>query len=304
MKAIRIFFRNVGSALKSISRNISLSAASVICTTITLLIVGIVMIISFNINSFTKDIGSTLSIFVYLDKDISNEEVDTVKSKILELKNIKSDEIIFKDKEKLREETLAKTDKNSALYALVNNWTTETNPLKPEFVLTIKDVEELPATADKLRTIPKVESVQYNEDVVVKVIPVFRVVEKVTWSIIGGLIIVTIFLICNTIKLTIFARKSEIEIMRLVGTSNFVIKLPFVIEGLFLGMIGSIIPIVSVIWGYIISYDKLDHHFFTNLITMLDPMPFTIYVSLALLALGALIGMIGSYHTVRKYLKI
>ena len=135
-------------------------------------------------------------------------------------------------------------------------------------------------------------------------VPIFNVVKQITIIIILGLIVVTIFLICNTIKLTIFARKNEIEIMRLVGISNFVIKLPFVIEGLFLGIIGSIIPIVVTIWGYTITFDKLEGVLFANFIKMLDPFPFTLYVSGALLIIGAIVGMIGSYTTVRKYLKI
>ena len=135
-------------------------------------------------------------------------------------------------------------------------------------------------------------------------IPVFDVVEKVTLVIMGGLLFVTILLICNTIKLTIFARRSEIEIMRLVGISNFVIKLPFVIEGLFLGIFGAIIPIVASIWGYTLMYDALEGYLFTNFIKMIEPFPFTIYLSGLLLIVGAVVGMIGSYATVRKYLKI
>ena len=135
-------------------------------------------------------------------------------------------------------------------------------------------------------------------------IPVFDVVEKVTLVIMGGLLFVTILLICNTIKLTIFARRSEIEIMRLVGISNFVIKLPFVIEGLFLGIFGAIVPIIASIWGYTLMYDSLEGYLFTNFIKMIEPFPFTIYLSGILLIVGAVVGMIGSYATVRKYLKI
>ena len=135
-------------------------------------------------------------------------------------------------------------------------------------------------------------------------LPIFSVVEKVTIIIIGGLILVTVFLIWNTIKLTIFARRNEIEIMRLVGTSNFVIKLPFVIEGLFLGLIGSIVPIITTIWGYIISYDKLEGYLFTNIIKMIEPMPFVLSISGLVLIIGCTVGMVGSYSAVRKYLKI
>lgn len=304
MKAIRIFRRNVANAFKSIFRNFSLSIASIICTTITLVIVSIAMIVSVNVNSFTKDLASTLTILVYVDKNATEDDINSIKSKLLEIKNIKSDELLYKDKETLKEETMQKTDKNSSLYSIMKTWTKETNPLESEFIISVKSIEEIEETATTIEKIDKISNVQYSESVVKKMIPVFDIVKKVTIAIIIGLIVVTIFLICNTIKLTIFARKNEIEIMRLVGTSNFVIKLPFVIEGLFLGIIGSIIPIVATIWGYIISYDKLEGYFFTNFIKMVNPMPTMIYISLALLLIGSLVGMLGSYTTVRKYLKI
>ena len=277
MKAIRIFRRNIANAFKSIFRNFSLSVASVICTTITLVIVALAIVFSANVNNFTKDIENTLTILVFVDKNATEDDITTIKSRILEIKNIKSDELIYKDKETLKEETMKNSDESSALYSIMKSWTKETNPLESEFV------EDLKNTANTLKKIDKVTNVQYSEDVVENMIPVFKVVERVTWIIIIGLVVVTIFLICNTIKLTIFARKSEIEIMRLVGTSNFVIKLPFVIEGLFLGIIGSVVPIVATIWGYILAFDKLEGYLFSNFIKMIKPMPFTIYVSVCLI---------------------
>lgn len=304
MKAIRIFGRNVNNAIKSIFRNFSLSVASVVCTTITLIIVSLAILVSANINSFTKDLEDTLTIIAYVDKNATEEEISSIKSRLLEIKNIKSDELIYKDKETIKNETLKNTDENSSLYTIMNSWTENNNPLESEFVISVKDVEKLSETANSVKKIDNITNVQYSESVVEKMVPVFDVITKITIVIIGGLVAVTIFLICNTIKLTIFARKTEIEIMRLVGNSNFVIKLPFVIEGLFLGIIGSIIPIVFTIWGYTIVYDKLEGYLFTNFIKMIEPLPFTLFVSGALLIIGAVVGMIGSYTTVRKHLKI
>ncbi len=304
MKAIRIFRRNIANAVKSIFRNFSLSIASIICTTITLIIVSLAILATYNINSFTKDIESTLTIYSYVDQNATNEDIEMIKSKILGIRNVKSDELIYKDKEMIRKETMENSDKDSAIYSIMNTLTEENNFLRPEFIISVKDASDLEETAKAIKSIDKVVDVQYSESVVQKMVPTFKVVQKVTLVIIIGLVCVTVFLICNTIKLTIFARKSEIEIMRLVGTSNFVIKLPFVIEGLFLGIIGSIIPIVATIWGYMFAYDKLEGHFFTNFIEMVKPLPFTLYVSLILVAIGAIVGMIGSYTTVRRHLKI
>ena len=92
--------------------------------------------------------------------------------------------------------------------------------------------------------------------------------------------------------------------MRLVGSSNMAIKLPFVIEGFVIGVLGSLIPVIITVYGYIIAYEKLDGHILTDIIRLIEPMPFVLYSSLAVIALGALIGMLGSLNAVRKYLKI
>ncbi len=304
MKIIRIFIRNVQSAFKSIFRNFSLSIASVVCTTITLVIVALAIIVAANVNSFTKDIGDSLTIIAFVDSKASDEEIAKVKSSLLEINNIRSDELLFKSKEDIKNETLENTEKGSTVYNIISSLTTDNNPLESEFIVSVKDIEKLKSTATSIEKIDKVTKVKYSDSVVDKMIPVFDIVKKITIGIILGLIVVTVFLICNTIKLTIFSRRSEIEIMRLVGTSNSVVRLPFVIEGLFLGIIGSIVPILVTVWGYIIAYDKLEGHLFSNVIKLIDPMPFVIYISIVLVVIGGIVGMLGSYRTVRRYLKI
>ncbi len=304
MRAIRIFGRNIISAIKSIFRNFSLSAASIVCTTITLVIVALAMLLSANVKQFTNDLEGTLTIIAYVDRNATEEEINTIKSKLLEIKNIKSDEIVYKSKEKIREETLKNTEKDTALYNVMSALTEKSNPLQAEYIVTVKDIEEMSATVETLKKVENITSVKYNDEVVDRMVPIFKTIEKIALIIIIGLVAVTIFLICNTIKLTIYARKNEIDIMRLVGISNFVIKLPFAIEGLFLGIIGSIAPIVVTIWGYTVVYDKFEGHLFTNFVTMLKPFPFTLYISGILLLIGALVGMVGSYTTVRRHLKI
>lgn len=304
MKIIRIFIRNVKSAFKSIFRNFSLSIASVVCTTITLVIVALAIIVAANVNNFTKDIGDSLTIIAFVDSKASDEEIAKVKSSLLEINNIRSDELLFKSKEDIKNETLENTEKGSTVYNIISSLTTDNNPLESEFIVSVKDIEKLKNTATSIEKIDKVTKVKYSDSVVDKMIPVFDIVKKITIGIILGLIVVTVFLICNTIKLTIFSRRSEIEIMRLVGTSNSVVRLPFVIEGLFLGIIGSIVPILVTVWGYIIAYDKLEGHLFSNVIKLIDPMPFVIYISIVLVVIGGIVGMLGSYRTVRRYLKI
>ena len=135
-------------------------------------------------------------------------------------------------------------------------------------------------------------------------VAVFNVVEKVTIIIVIALVLVTAFLIGNTIKLTIFSRRGEIDIMRLVGSSNISIRLPFLFEGLILGILGSIIPILVTIYGYVLLYDHFNGYLFTQIIKLVEPFNFILYVSASLAIIGATIGMFGSYRAVRRYLKI
>ena len=117
--------------------------------------------------------------------------------------------------------------------------------------------------------------------------------------------LVTAFLIANTIKLAIFSRKTEIEIMRLVGASNVAIKVPFLIEGSFIGLIGSIVPIILLFYGYKAFYDYLGGQLFSSSLgKLVAPYPFILYSSGILLVIGLLVGMFGSYRAVKKYLKI
>lgn len=132
----------------------------------------------------------------------------------------------------------------------------------------------------------------------------FESAQKVSYGMVIALILVTVFLIINTIKLTIFSRKREISIMRLVGASNFTIKTPFIIEGMVLGMFGSIIPILTVCFGYVALYNHFDGYLYSRMISLIEPEPFIYMVSGIVLIIGIIVGMIGSASAVRKYLKI
>lgn len=149
-----------------------------------------------------------------------------------------------------------------------------------------------------------VSVVRYGEGMVDKMVAAFSSIEKVTYGVVIALVLVTVFLIINTIKLTISARKREIGIMRLVGASNFTIKTPFIIEGMILGMFGSIVPIGFSTYGYMVFYNHFDGHLYSELIKLLLPEPFIYQVSLIVLGVGILVGMIGSAQAVRKYLKV
>ena len=190
------------------------------------------------------------------------------------------------------------------LSAIIDTWSDENNPLYDTLLVKVKNTERISNTADKISDMDLVTDVKYGQGMVEELMAVFDVVEKAMVVAMVALIFVTLFLISNTIKITIFSRKREIEIMRLVGASNFSIKQPFVIEGFCLGFIGSLIPIAVTLYGYSALYKHFNGQFFSPFIQLVKPEPFIYMVSLILLGLGVVVGMIGSYRAVRKYLKI
>lgn len=304
MRLIRIIYRNIVNAFKSIFRNFALSSASLICTTITLIVVAIALLTAGNINHFIDSLSDNLTIVVFVDSGATEQEIKNIETGIAEIEAVKADETIYKDKKKIKEETLEKSKKGSTINNIVSTWDDNNNPLNPVFIIKVKELGQLEKTANKISKMDKVASLKYSKDVEDRMLTVVKVVKQITIWIIVGLVIVTVFLIGNTTRLIIYSRSEEIEIMRLVGTSNPIIKLPFVIEGTILGILGSIIPIVATIWGYTIFYEKLGGYFYSGAIELLSATPFTIYASLILLGIGTAVGMVGSYVAVRRYLKV
>ena len=297
MKGIRILGRSIKDAFKSVFRNFSLSIASIACIAITLVLVAFALVISENVNHFTSNLEKELSIVVYLNEDTTSQQADEIKETIKDMASYQ--DLTFKSKEEWKTEMQSYSDDLNTTLAYL-----DTNPLLDSIVVKVKDIGELKSTSKAISEIKGVKSAKYGEDTVDQMVIVFRVVEKAMVVIVIALILVTAFLISNTIKLTIYSRRNEIEIMRLVGTSNIVIKLPFMFEGLFLGVIGSIIPILLSLYGYIITYDHFGGYLFSHMIELVTPLDLLPITALILLIIGGVVGMLGSWHAVRKYLKI
>jgi cell division transport system permease protein len=291
--------RNFRDAFKSVIRNFSLSIASISCITITLIVVSFSIIASYNVNNFTKLIKKDVTAVVFLDKNITEQEINNIEQSLRLMDNV--DTYSFKSKQEVKLEMQSSSE---TFNKIMSTWDEKNNPLQDTFLVKVLEIEKIKNTVDNIKKLPKVTVVKYGEGMVEQLISVFKVIEKGTIGLVVALIIVTAFLISNTIKLTIFSRKKEISIMRLVGASNITIKIPFVIEGLFLGLIGSIIPIIITVYGYFTLYDYFDGKLFSPFIRLISPEPFVYGISLILIIIGMLVGMLGSARAVRKHLKI
>ena len=298
MKAFRILIRNIRDAFISVIRNFSLSIASISSITITLVVVSISILLTYNVANFTRLVEEDVTIVAFLDKDVSPERILEIKDELSKIEGIES--YIFESKADILKSMIETSD---VFKNIMSNWNDTDNPLQDTYLIKVEDLHKIDGIADQIKGIPNVSLVKYGEGVVQNLIKTFDIIRQISIGIVAALIIVTTFLISNTIKLTIFARKTEISIMRLVGASNITIKIPFVFEGLFLGIIGSIIPIIATVYSYAFLYDNFDGQVFSPFIKLVAPNPFLYVVSLMLLGIGITVGMIGSWWAVRRHLK-
>lgn len=299
MSKVRIILNNIADGFKSVFRNFSLSLASIFCITITLILVAVSILLSENVNKFTDEIEKDVTIVVYIEKGTKEEDIETMKEEIEDLSNIES--ITFLSKEDIR---LSMSTESDGLGTILGEYNEDTNPLLDEYLVKVKETEKIGETAKQIKLLDNVSTVKYGEGMVEELVKIFDTVKKITFTIVVGLIIVTCFLISNTIKITVSNRKRQIEIMRLVGASNSYIKLPFFFEGTILGFLGSLVPIFLSCFLYAFLYDKLGGILFTEVISLVSPNAILLKLSGILLTIGVLVGAFGSYVAVRRYLKI
>ena len=299
MKLLRIISRQFRDACKSVFRNFSLSIASISCISITLILVGISVILQYNVSNFASKIEGTMTITVFMERDVDDGVIESTKVSLESMDNVEKYEYLSK--------TQIKSDlegDSTILGQVISSWDEDANPLQDEFIVYVKDVEKIGDTAKMIGELDSVDIVKYGEEMIDKLVSTFNVIRNMMVAVVIGLIIVTAFLISNTIKITINSRKREIAIRRLVGASNMYIKTPFFFEGILIGIFGSVIPILLCGYGYMFAYKKLEGHLFTPIIPLVTPGDLIVDVVLLILIIAVVVGSVGSYRAVKRYLKI
>ena len=286
-------------SLVNLWRNGAMSFSSIFAVTITLLLIGVISVLALNVQDISANIEDGVRIYVKLERSIDENAEKEVGNQIKKLKGVGS--VTYSSKDEELNKLIDKQGKDGK--TLFESYR-EDNPLGSAYEVEAKDPTKLASLAKKIQDIPNVNSVNYGGDSTQSMVTTLNTIQKAGSVFIVGLVIVALFMISNTIKITIFSRQEEIEIKRLVGASNFSIKQPFVIEGLFIGVLGSIIPVLVTIYGYSVLYEKTGGILFSKFIQLVEPFPFTFEVSLVLVLIGIVVGMIGSSKAVRKYLKI
>lgn len=294
MKA-RTFQRHLRESLKSLGRNGWMMFASASAVTITLLLVGVFFVIMMNMNKIASDIENDVEIRVHIDLTATKQDQTNMHNQIQNIPEVKS--ITFSSKEQELQDLIKKMGKDFELFK-------QDNPLYDVFVVKTKNPTDTPKVAKRIEQMDHVESAIYGKGKVERLFNVLNISRNVGIVLVIGLLFTAMFLISNTIKITIFARRKEIEIMKLVGATNWFIRWPLVLEGIWLGILGSILPILIVSIGYYYAHKIIAPRLAGQFIQILNFNPFVFEVSALLLVIGIFIGIWGSAMSIRRFLKV
>ncbi|MBB5326222.1 cell division transport system permease protein [Anoxybacillus tepidamans] len=290
--------RHMRESLKSLGRNGWMTFASISAVTVTLLLVGVFLVIMFNMNHFANKIESDVEIRVYIDVTATDKDKQALKAQIEAIPEVK--DVQYSSKEQELKNLIKSFGEEGSSFRLFE----QDNPLSDVYVVKTAKPTDTMKVAKKIETFKFAHKVKYGQGQVEKLFKTLRVARNIGLGLIVGLLFTAMFLISNTIKITIFARRREIEIMRLVGATNGFIRWPFFLEGLWLGIIGAIVPIVLISFVYYNMYEFLKPKVTVPFLQLLPFDPFMWKISAVLLVLGACIGVWGSMMSVRKFLKV
>ncbi|MFB9758562.1 MULTISPECIES: permease-like cell division protein FtsX [Bacillaceae] len=295
---IKTFSRHLREGAKSLARNGWMTFASISAVTITLLLVGVFLAVIMNMNHFASKVEKDVEIRVHIDPAATKEDQEALKASIQSLPEV--DSIKFSSKQDELKRVIKSFGDSGKSFELFE----QDNPLKDVYILKTKKPTDTVKAAKKIEKMQFVSMVQYGKGQVEKLFSTVKIGRNIGVVLIAGLLFTAMFLISNTIKITIYARRTEIEIMKLVGATNWFIRWPFLLEGLFLGVLGSILPIALILTAYNSALSVLNEKLTGTIFEMLPYNPFVFQLSALLLLIGAVIGMWGSVMSVRRFLKV
>lgn len=284
-------------AVKSLFRNKTISIATIVNIVVTLTIYGIFLIIMNVIVTNVNDVESRLQLKVYLKDSITVEQQQAVKEVIESVEGIS--EVYYESKS----EALKNFREQLKDYAwMIEGYDETNNPLPSSYVVKITSPEISYRIEEKLEGFEGIDDIG-SDKVLVREVSKISSFIKVAWAVLSFiLILVSLFLIMNTIKLTIYSRRKEIYIMKFVGATDWFIRWPFVIEGMILGAIGGVLSIGIVYYVYSSIYKVLiDKNLFSYLVS---PNFILIQLLIHFLSIGILVGIVGSIVSLRKFLKV
>ncbi len=284
------------SAIQGLVRHSATAFSAISAVTMTLILMALFMLLTGNISSFTKNIESDFRIHASIDAVQNEADIVKLQQKVESIPGVKLVEFSSKDQElaKLKEE-------NENIFGMYEEG--DANPLRDVFIIETATPEDIEPVTATLNTTEGINKAEYGGDGVSVMVDLFKAIRNGGFIFVGALSLLAVFLISTTIKMTIYARSTEIGIMRNVGATNGFIRVPFIAEGLVIGLIGALLPCIFTYFGYSYLYQILNGQFLSNMLVMQEVYPFALNICYVLLGCGVLVGVLGSFMAVSKYLR-
>ena len=280
----------------SFKRNIWMTLASIFTVVLSLFILGFFSIVILNLDKMADTLESQVQISVYLKDDLSQEEIDETKENLSKIEGLQDIKFIT------REEAMENFKERLGDQQFLLDALDDTNPLPDSFSLTVTSPQQVKTIADTAAALDSVESASYSQDIINHLFNLTHLIRLIGIALIILLTGAAIFIISNTIRLTVFARRKEIAIMKYVGATDWFIRWPFLLEGICLGFIGGGL---ATIFLYII-YNQVTQEIYEAMafFPLIPQHPFIDYISLAILVAGIIIGALGSTISLKRFLKV
>jgi cell division transport system permease protein len=293
LNSMGYFFRET---LQSLLRNKFMAVASVLTVTLSMFILGVFLSLVMNMNHMAAYLETQVEMSVYLRDGLTTEQVMNVGKRLKALPDMT--EISFTDQDQAMVLFRERLGDQAQILDSVNG-----NPLPASYSLSFANPDALKSAAVIVGGFDEVDGVQYGQDIIEKLYQISRAIR------LGGMLLIVflagaeLFIISNTIRLTVFARRREIQIMKYVGATNSFIRWPFMLEGMIIGLIGSGLASL-ILWQLYAQTIHGAAEAGLVFIPLIGVYPFMAYVTLFLLAIGIFIGALGSSISIRKYMKV
>lgn len=292
----RTMKRHFTEAFKSIQRNGWMTVAAISAVTVTLLLVGGFLAILFNVNKLASDIENDVSVRVYIDLAADEEQATLLGEQLAEISDV--DEVEFRSKDAELSQVVGSYGDDFNLFE------GDDNPLYDVYVLNTTSPEFTSKVAEEAEQLDYVANVNYGGAKADKLFETMDTLRNVGSIIVISLLLMAVFLISNTIRITILSRGTEIEIMKLVGATNWFIRWPFLIEGALIGIVGALIPAAILSFVYVNGFNIIMTYLGGTYFALLPINPFLFQLIALMIGMGFLIGSIGSILSIRKFLDV
>lgn len=294
----RTLLRHFREGTKNIFRNGWMTFASIAAVTTTLILVAVFLALVLNLDQMAKNIEQDVQISVMIEKTADEDQIVELGESLEQISGVK--EVQFSSNDDELNKLMESMGNQGQAWEMFE----QDNPLNHVYIVEAIDPETTGEIAEEIDELENVNNVLYGQEVVEQLFQFNNYARAIGLGLIIALLFTAIFLISNTIKITIIARSTEISIQKLVGATNNFIRWPFFVEGLLLGILGSLIPIAVILGGYYYVYHSFRNELTFRFVELLPFDPFAWQLSGMVLLLGAVIGIWGSVMSVRKFLKV